>query len=84
MLMKAAGVWRQRLDTTDIGEDVGALFTPQEHAKLNALLERYEGDVETRKRVRFVGHTARRMAKKDIATAQDHRWQSHMNTGGYA
>jgi hypothetical protein len=64
MLMKAAGVWRQQAETTDIGADnEGALFTPTENARLTALLERFEGDVEARKQIRFAGHTARRRDK---------------------
>lgn len=73
MLMKVAGVWRRRLDATDIGEDYGACLTAEEHARFSAFLARYEGDIETRKRVRFAGHTARRQGKKDAALTQDHR-----------
>lgn len=68
MLIKVGGIWRQTWNTTEIGEDYGALLTPAEHRKLNALLEHYEGDVETRKRVRFAGHTANRRKLKGDAT----------------
>ncbi|HWR21094.1 MAG TPA: hypothetical protein VN444_04440 [Verrucomicrobiae bacterium] len=68
MLMKVAGVWRQRLAITDIGEDLSTCLTPEENARFSAFLEQYEGDVETRKRVRFAGHTAHRRAKKGEGT----------------
>jgi len=63
MLMKVAGVWRRRLDTALMNEDDWGCFTAAENAKLNTFLEHHEGDIEVRKRVRFVGHTARRRAK---------------------
>jgi hypothetical protein len=64
MLMKVAGVWRRRLDMTDLDEEDSACFTAAEHAKCNTFLERYESDGETRTRVRFVGHTAQRRGVK--------------------